>query len=42
MKRFKEFIKGELLYAGLSKEDYNRIIPDVQKENKTSLIVFLN
>lgn len=40
MKRFKEFIKGELLYAGLSKEDYNRIIPDVQKENKTSLIVF--
>ena len=40
MKRFKDFIKGELLYAGLTKEDYNRIIPDMQRENRKSLLVF--
>lgn len=40
MNRFKDYIKRELFFAGMSQEEYNLIQNDVQEENRRSLLTF--
>lgn len=40
MKMFKEFLRRELLYAGLSQEEFRLIRKDVYEENRKSLLTF--
>ena len=37
MTRFQDFVKQELLYAGMSAEDYNLIRRDIHEENRKAL-----
>ena len=40
MTRFQDFLKKELLYAGMSAEDYNLIRRDIHEENRKSMLTF--
>lgn len=40
MNRFKDYITRELLYSGMSEEDYKLIQNDIQEENRKSLLTF--
>ena len=40
MDRFKNYIMRELFHAGMSQEEYNLILNDVQEENRKSLLTF--
>lgn len=40
MNRLKDFMKRELLYAGLSQEEYRLIQKDLQEENRKSMLTF--
>lgn len=40
MTRFQGFLKQELLYAGMSAEDYNLIRGDIHEENRKSMLTF--
>lgn len=40
MNRLKDFMKRELLYAGVSQEEYRLIQKDLQEENRKSMLTF--
>ena len=40
MNRLKDFMKRELLYAGVSQEEYRLIQKDLQEENRQSMLTF--
>ncbi|MGN0424810.1 MAG: hypothetical protein ACI4FY_05765 [Acetatifactor sp.] len=40
MKKILDIAKSILLYAGMYPEEYEQIVPDMQRENRKSLMAF--